>query len=99
MQETEQDDLQIDVPEEYPPSDWLTETTPLGNRYFPQVGDMLVYFRQGHQKHEEQVEKERKYKAVPLNYKNKLPYLTMPQMKVRIRYKVLTSFHLITNGV
>lgn len=38
-----------EVPENYKPSDWLAETMPKKVPYFPQMGDEVVYFRQGHQ--------------------------------------------------
>ncbi|KRT78658.1 WD40 domain-containing protein, partial [Oryctes borbonicus] len=38
-----------EVPENYKPSDWLGETMPKKVPYFPQMGDEVVYFRQGHQ--------------------------------------------------
>jgi bromodomain and WD repeat domain containing protein 1/3 len=38
-----------EVPEQYKPSDWLSEVIPRKTPYFPQIGDEVVYFRQGHQ--------------------------------------------------
>lgn len=38
-----------EVPEEYRPPDWLTETLPRKAPYYPQIGDEIMYFRQGHE--------------------------------------------------
>ncbi|CAB3373121.1 Hypothetical predicted protein [Cloeon dipterum] len=38
-----------EVPEQFKPSEWLNETMPRKTPYFPQIGDEVVYFRQGHQ--------------------------------------------------
>lgn len=37
-----------EIPEEYRPPEWLTETFPKKAPYFPQMGDELIYFMQGH---------------------------------------------------
>lgn len=36
------------LPEKFKLPDWLTDTQPKRTPYFPQVGDEIVYFRQGH---------------------------------------------------
>lgn len=36
-------------PPEYRPPDWLTSTVPRKSPYVPQIGDDVVYFRQGHE--------------------------------------------------
>lgn len=33
----------------YKPLEWLSETMPRKAPYYPQMGDEIVYFRQGHQ--------------------------------------------------
>ncbi|XP_044016177.1 bromodomain and WD repeat-containing protein 3 isoform X2 [Aphidius gifuensis] len=37
-----------EVPEQFRPSEWLTEVIPRKAPYYPQMGDEIVYFRQGH---------------------------------------------------
>lgn len=49
LQNTPNLDKVKEVPELYKPSDWLAETMPKKVPYFPQMGDEVVYFRQGHQ--------------------------------------------------
>ncbi len=36
-------------PPEYKPPDWFSATKPKKSPYFPQIGDVVVYFRQGHE--------------------------------------------------
>jgi bromodomain and WD repeat domain-containing protein 1/3 len=38
-----------ECPTEYRPPEWLTSTKPRKSPYVPQVGDEVVYFRQGHE--------------------------------------------------
>ncbi|KAJ8679018.1 hypothetical protein QAD02_014805 [Eretmocerus hayati] len=40
-----------DVPEQYRFPDWLTETVPKKTPYYPQMGDEVIYFRQGHKRY------------------------------------------------
>ena len=37
-----------ELPEKFRPAEWLTECVPRKSPYHPQIGDELVYFRQGH---------------------------------------------------
>lgn len=39
----------IEVPEAYRPPEWLSETIPRKAPYYPQMGDEVMYFMQGHQ--------------------------------------------------
>ncbi|XP_014221198.1 bromodomain and WD repeat-containing protein 3 isoform X1 [Trichogramma pretiosum] len=45
------------IPEIYRPSEWLSEVIPRKAPYYPQMGDEIVYFRQGHEKYLEAVRK------------------------------------------
>ncbi|XP_069680733.1 bromodomain and WD repeat-containing protein 3 isoform X4 [Periplaneta americana] len=38
-----------EVPEAFRPTEWLSEVIPRKAPYYPQMGDEIVYFRQGHQ--------------------------------------------------
>ena len=49
------------------PSQWLSETIPRKTPYFPQIGDVLMYFKSGHQKYIELVELRNSYKVNILN--------------------------------
>ena len=44
------------------PSDWLAETRPKKWPYFPQIGDELMYFKQGHETYLKTVRARRIYK-------------------------------------
>lgn len=44
-----------EIPEEYRPPEWLSEVIPRKAPYYPQMGDEVVYFRQGHQRYLEAV--------------------------------------------
>ena len=51
-----------DIGEEFIPSAWLSETIPRKTPYFPQIGDVLMYFKSGHYKYNELVELRKSYK-------------------------------------
>jgi len=38
-----------EVPEAFRPTEWLSEVIPRKAPYYPQMGDEVMYFRQGHQ--------------------------------------------------
>uniref|UniRef100_A0A0K2UST4 Bromo domain-containing protein n=1 Tax=Lepeophtheirus salmonis TaxID=72036 RepID=A0A0K2UST4_LEPSM len=40
-----------ELAEEYIPSQWLSESIPRKTPYFPQIGDVLMYFKRGHEKY------------------------------------------------
>ncbi len=40
-----------DITDDYMPSAWLSESFPKKTPYFPQIGDVLMYFKQGHEKY------------------------------------------------
>lgn len=42
--------LNGEIPEEYKPPEWLSEVIPKKAPYYPQMGDEVVYFRQGHER-------------------------------------------------
>lgn len=51
-----------EIPEEYRPPEWLSEVIPRKAPYYPQMGDEVVYFRQGHQRYLEAVRSKNVYK-------------------------------------
>ncbi|XP_053693465.1 PH-interacting protein [Sabethes cyaneus] len=44
-----------EIPEQYRPPEWLSEVIPRKAPYYPQMGDEVVYFRQGHARYLEAV--------------------------------------------
>lgn len=51
-----------EIPEQYRPAEWLSEVIPRKAPYYPQMGDEIVYFRQGHQRYLEAVRLKKVYK-------------------------------------
>ncbi|KAK5650661.1 hypothetical protein RI129_001690 [Pyrocoelia pectoralis] len=56
---------QKELPELYKPPEWLSETMPCKAPYFPQMGDEVVYFSQGHQMYIEAVKTKGVYETNP----------------------------------
>ncbi|KAG7201707.1 hypothetical protein KM043_004433 [Ampulex compressa] len=54
-----------EVPEAFRPSEWLTEIIPRKAPYYPQMGDEIVYFRQGHQFYLDAVRNKKVYELGP----------------------------------
>lgn len=51
-----------EIPESYRPPEWLSEVIPRKAPYYPQMGDEVVYFRQGHQRYLDAVRSKNVYK-------------------------------------
>ncbi|XP_018496053.1 bromodomain and WD repeat-containing protein 3 [Galendromus occidentalis] len=51
-----------ELQEKFRPPDWLTDVMPRRTPYLPQVGDILMYFQQGHELYCEAVRRRRLYK-------------------------------------
>lgn len=51
-----------EIPEIFRPPEWLSEVIPRKAPYYPQMGDEVVYFRQGHQQYLEAVRAKNVYK-------------------------------------
>lgn len=51
-----------EIPDIYKPSEWLAEVIPRKAPYYPQMGDELVYFRQGHERYLDVVKQKNIYK-------------------------------------
>ncbi|KAL7730861.1 hypothetical protein ACLKA6_003617 [Drosophila palustris] len=51
-----------EIPELYRPAEWLSEVIPRKAPYYPQMGDEIVYFRQGHHRYLEAVRLKKVYK-------------------------------------
>lgn len=54
-----------DIPDVFRPSEWLTEIIPRKAPYYPQMGDEIVYFRQGHQFYLDAVRNKKVYELGP----------------------------------
>ncbi|XP_046806773.1 bromodomain and WD repeat-containing protein 3 isoform X1 [Lucilia cuprina] len=52
-----------EIPEVYRPAEWLSEVIPRKAPYYPQMGDEVVYFRQGHHRYIEAVRLKKVYKV------------------------------------
>lgn len=50
--------------EQYRPCEWLSETRPRKSPYYPQMGDEIVYFMQGHQLYLNMVELKNLYEII-----------------------------------
>ncbi|KAL5289713.1 BRWD3 family protein [Megaselia abdita] len=51
-----------EIPDVYKPSEWLAEVIPRKAPYYPQMGDEIVYFRQGHKRYIDVVKQKNIYK-------------------------------------
>lgn len=51
-----------EIPEFYRPPEWLSEVIPRKAPYYPQMGDEVVYFRQGHERYLQTVRNKKVYK-------------------------------------
>ncbi|XP_020710625.2 PH-interacting protein isoform X2 [Athalia rosae] len=54
-----------EVPEAFRPPEWLSAIIPRKAPYYPQMGDEIVYFRQGHQFYIDAVRKKKVYELSP----------------------------------
>ena len=61
------------------PPDWLTDVIPRKQPYFPQMGDELMYFRQGHELYVKAVERRQAY---PIDISKKQPWHKNPSLRV-----------------
>lgn len=50
-----------EIPDEYKPPEWLSEVIPKKAPYYPQMGDEVVYIRQGHERYFESVNSKKLY--------------------------------------
>jgi hypothetical protein len=69
-----------ELPEEFRPSEWLTDTKPRKTPYVPQMGDEVMYFRQGHDLYLQAVVRKEAYK---LDINKNQPWHKMPSLRVR----------------
>lgn len=81
-----------EIPEEYRPPEWLTETFPKKAPYFPQMGDELIYFMQGHMLYVEAVMNRKLYTID----KRSLPWMRTTN-KLRVRQKLWSLWNVQMN--
>ena len=67
-----------ELPEKFRPPEWLTECVPRKTPYHPQIGDELVYFRQGHALYVDAVKNRGEYN---IDVKNQ-PWHKNPNLRV-----------------
>lgn len=81
----------VDIPEEYRPSEWLSETMPKKAPYYPQMGDEVMFFQQGYNLYLNAVQNKNIYKVRPaqLNPWGKIK-LKEPQLckVIGIKYEI-----------
>uniref|UniRef100_A0A8C5F4Z3 Bromo domain-containing protein n=1 Tax=Gadus morhua TaxID=8049 RepID=A0A8C5F4Z3_GADMO len=77
-------------PDEWRPPAWITETVPRRSPFVPQMGDELMYFRQGHQAYVRAVRRAKAYSINPQKQPwNKLNLRDQESVKVvGIKYEV-----------
>lgn len=86
MAESDVEGSNIDeIPPEFRPPEWLTETVPKKAPFFPQMGDEVMYFCQGHQLYVEAVINRKLY-AVD---KRSLPWIRKHNLRVSFYYVTL----------
>lgn len=54
-----------ELPEAYRPSEWLSQVIPKKSPYSPQMGDEVMFFKEGYQKYLEAVNSKKVYDAGP----------------------------------
>ena len=77
-EENDEDDND-EIPEDFFPPKWLTDVYPRKAPYVPQMGDEVIYFRQGHEQYVHAVKKNNVYNVNP--YKNQ-PWHKIPNLRV-----------------
>lgn len=79
-----------EIPELYRPAEWLSEVIPRKAPYYPQMGDEIVYFRQGHQRYLEAVRLKKVYKlshsSEPWNFRTLRDH--EPARVIGIKYEI-----------
>ncbi len=73
------DDDDSQLLEEYRPTGWLTDTIPRRAPFVPQMGDEIMYFRQGHELYLNAVKLKKVYEVNP---KNNQPWHKIPNLRV-----------------
>ena len=69
-----------ELPEEFRPPEWLTDVIPRKSPYVPQMGDNVMYFKQGHELYLQAVKKRNVYKVDTRKHQ---PWHSNPNLRVR----------------
>ncbi|KAL3881699.1 hypothetical protein ACJMK2_028102 [Sinanodonta woodiana] len=72
--------------EKFRPPDWLTDTIPRKTPYFPQMGDELMYFRQGHENYVNAVKRHNVY---DIGANHNQPWHKNPQLREQEFVKII----------
>ena len=70
-----------ELPEEFRPPEWLTDVIPRKSPYVPQMGDNVMYFKQGHELYLQAVKKRNVYKVDTRKHQ---PWHSNPNLRVRL---------------
>ena len=70
------------VKPEFVPPEWITSVQPRRTPYAPQIGDVVVYFHQGHRLYVNAVQSNNLFAI----HQNALPWLKYPQLPVSASY-------------
>ena len=75
-----------ECPAEYRPPEWLTGTKPRKSPYVPQIGDEVIYFRQGHELYIDAV---KKYSAYADIDEKSCPWISNSKIGIQVVCKVM----------
>jgi len=80
MQQRSLEDATIrELAPEFRPPEWLTDVVARTTPYFPQIGDEVIYFMQGHQQYVEAVKSSGVYR---IDVDRNQPWHKMPHIRV-----------------
>ncbi|XP_060082031.1 bromodomain and WD repeat-containing protein 3-like [Ylistrum balloti] len=75
-----------ELPEEFRPPEWLTDTKPRKTPYVPQMGDEVMYFRQGHALYLQAV---KRHAAYNVNSNKNQPWNKYPHLREQEYVKIV----------
>ncbi|XP_033739931.1 PH-interacting protein-like [Pecten maximus] len=75
-----------ELPEEFRPPEWLTDTKPRKTPYVPQMGDEVMYFRQGHALYLQAV---KRHNAYNVNSNKNQPWNKYPHLREQEYVKIV----------
>ena len=87
------DELELNYSSDFKPPEWLTRKMPQFSPYVPQIGDIVMYFIQGHELYINEVKEKKMYEID----EKTLPWNKGESMEVR-RTILLSSRHSVRSG-
>nr|XP_022292305.1 bromodomain and WD repeat-containing protein 3-like isoform X1 [Crassostrea virginica] len=75
-----------ELPEEFRPPEWLTDVIPRKSPYVPQMGDNVMYFKQGHELYLQAVKKRNVYKVDTRKHQ---PWHSNPNLREQEHMKIV----------